>query len=624
VGSKYKKKIILANSAKRNFLFGLFFLFTFNILAQEPVNSLNDSLENVISGQFPDSSKVNAYNRLVRLYLYKDPAKALSYVHKALELAKRSEYTYGTCFSNLLLGIYYKNSGDFLKAATYTFRAIRVAEENNFNQELVIGYGNLGNINYMQVNLPDALKYFEQSLKYAKRTGEPQGISRAMNNVAIVYYDQKKYDKALNYFNDALEFAKQAGDKEVMTNFKASIANVYNKQGRKSEALKLYREAEEETKAFGNKKLICESLNNIANFYAEQGEYKNAVEKFEESEAIAEETGNTDLKKIAYEGLAKGYANLGDYKKAFTFHQLFKSTADSLNQADVTRKQTQMEMSFDFEKKEAGYQADIKVQRNVRNFSIGMLAAAILLLFMVYNRYLLKRRTNLQLEEKNRVISAEKERSEELLLNILPYETAQELKDTGKASAKRFDDVTVLFTDFKGFTNVSESLGAEELVEVIDLYFRKFDEITSKFKVEKIKTIGDAYMAAAGLPVKNKTHATDLVAAALEIQQFVAATKEERAAQNKPYFELRIGMHSGPIVAGIVGIKKFAYDIWGDTVNTASRMETSGEIGKVNISGETYEKIKHVYNCEYRGKIQAKNKGEIDMYFVTGNKEVIA
>jgi len=134
--------------------------------------------------------------------------------------------------------------------------------------------------------------------------------------------------------------------------------------------------------------------------------------------------------------------------------------------------------------------------------------------------------------------------------------------------------------------------------------------------MEKIKTIGDSYMAAGGLPTTNFTHALDAVSAAMEMRDFIEEGKARKIAREAPYFEIRIGIHTGPVVAGIVGVKKFAYDIWGDTVNTASRLESSGEVGRVNISETTYELVKDSYNCIHRGKIQAKGKGEIDMYFV--------
>ena len=209
------------------------------------------------------------------------------------------------------------------------------------------------------------------------------------------------------------------------------------------------------------------------------------------------------------------------------------------------------------------------------------------------------------LETKNIHLSDEKQKSDKLLLNILPYETAEELKQTGTAKTKSFDLVTILFTDFVGFTILSEKLSPEKLVEEINFCFSAFDNIISKYDIEKIKTIGDSYMCAGGLPEPNKTNPVDVVNAAIEIQQFMLQYRKEKSEKNEPGFELRLGIHSGPVVAGIVGIKKFAYDIWGDTVNTASRIESSGEPGKVNISGSTYELVKDKFKCTSRGKIQA-------------------
>ena len=215
-------------------------------------------------------------------------------------------------------------------------------------------------------------------------------------------------------------------------------------------------------------------------------------------------------------------------------------------------------------------------------------------------------------------VISEKKKSDDLLLNILPEEVAEELKAKGSADAKQFDEVTVMFTDFKGFTKISEKLTPSELVAEIHTCFKAFDNIITKYNIEKIKTIGDSYMCAGGLPVANTTNAVDVVNAAIEIQQFMQQHLQQRKNENKEPFELRTGVHTGPVVAGIVGVKKFAYDIWGDTVNTASRMESSGEAGKVNISETTYELVKDEFNCVHRGKIEAKGKGELDMYYVEG------
>lgn len=221
-----------------------------------------------------------------------------------------------------------------------------------------------------------------------------------------------------------------------------------------------------------------------------------------------------------------------------------------------------------------------------------------------------------QLSEKNGLLEEEIRRSDELLLNILPFHTAQELKERGKAEARYFEDVTILFTDFRDFTKIAEKLSPKELVEEIDICYRAFDQIMEQNGIEKIKTIGDSYMAAAGLPIANKTHPQDAVKAALEIMAYMEKHREENKAKGKPFFEIRVGIHTGAVVAGIVGSKKFAYDIWGDAVNLASRMESASETHQINISEATYQRVKDQFSCVFRGEISVKNKGLVNMYYI--------
>jgi PAS domain S-box-containing protein len=232
-------------------------------------------------------------------------------------------------------------------------------------------------------------------------------------------------------------------------------------------------------------------------------------------------------------------------------------------------------------------------------------------------------RANSLLEEQKKEINIQKQlieeeqnKSEDLLLNILPFEIAKQLKSKGKAGTRHYSMVSVVFADFKGFSKISKELEPKDLVNILDTYFAKFDEIIEKHYLEKIKTIGDAYMFAGGLPLRNKSNPFDAVIAALEIQNYMNILNDSKVVNNLSVWELRLGIHTGPVVAGVVGKKKFAYDIWGDTVNVASRMEQAGHAGMVNISGPTYKYVKDFFECDYRGKIEAKNIGKVDMYFV--------
>jgi class 3 adenylate cyclase/ActR/RegA family two-component response regulator len=225
-----------------------------------------------------------------------------------------------------------------------------------------------------------------------------------------------------------------------------------------------------------------------------------------------------------------------------------------------------------------------------------------------------------EIEKQKEIIEEAKLQSDALLLNILPGEIADELKKFGKSYARKHDQVSVLFADIKGFTSIAEKLTPVKLVTQLDEVFGAFDNIIAKHGMEKIKTIGDAYMCACGLPLADNENAIKSVNAALDMQQFIKEFGAGNKIQNLPVFEIRIGIHTGPLVAGVVGLKKFAYDIWGDAVNLASQMEQHSEPGKINISGETYSLVKNSFNCTHRGKIETKSKAEVDMYFVDSEK----
>ena len=230
------------------------------------------------------------------------------------------------------------------------------------------------------------------------------------------------------------------------------------------------------------------------------------------------------------------------------------------------------------------------------------------------------RQRTLEIEKKSIQLEAEKSKSDQLLLNILPEEIAGELKRFGKSYARKHNQVSVLFADIKGFTTITETMAPDELITQLDESFRGFDRILEKYGIEKIKTIGDCYMCACGLPTDVENNAVIAVNAALDMQEFMTGFNTTKRIQNLPVFEIRIGIHTGPVIAGVVGIRKFAYDIWGDTVNLASQMEHHSLPGKINISENTFSLINGFFNCTSRGKIEAKSKGEIEMFFVEGKK----
>jgi len=250
------------------------------------------------------------------------------------------------------------------------------------------------------------------------------------------------------------------------------------------------------------------------------------------------------------------------------------------------------------------------------------LSGLVIIMFLITNTYEQTKNEALRLlEEKQEELRKEQELSDSLLLNILPEATVQELKSIGFARPRAYDMVSVLFADFVSFTKLSQTMSASELVTYIDRYFTRFDAIMDRYNIEKIKTIGDSYMCVAGLPLESEEHAIRITAAAREMLAVVEEMHIEQSEQNEPSFDVRIGVHSGPVVAGVVGKKKFAYDIWGDTVNVAARLQQLSEVNRISISAATHALVKHEIACKYAGKVHAKNRGEIEVYVLPGKEE---
>lgn len=371
---------------------------------------------------------------------------------------------------------------------------------------------------------------------------------------------------------------------------------------------------------------VARQYQNLASTQADRGNFRKALALLDSSKVYAEAGGFLPMAVNEAWSRSSYLSQLGAYEEALFYLRHHVVLKDSMMNVEKLRAISEMQEKYESEKKERQIkelevgslnaelrEAELTRTRNIYLFSgLGVL----LLAGGLWGRLRLTRRAK-------SAIQKEKDISENLLLNILPEEVAEELKVKGYADAQLIDQVTVLFTDFKGFTALSEIVTPKQLVHDLHECFSAFDRICEKHGIEKIKTIGDAYMAAGGLPTPNITHAQDVVRAALAMAEVVEKGKAKKVADGLPFFEIRIGVHTGPVVAGIVGVKKFQYDIWGDTVNTASRMESSGAPGKVNISQTTYALLHDhpEFNFTARGKIAAKGKGEIEMLFVAYKNE---
>ena len=513
------------------------------------------------------------------------------------------------------IGIIYNRQGNYPRALEYYEKSLAIKEEIGDKNGVATTMHNIGGIYLSQGNLPRALEYFTKSLVLMESIGYSAGIGSNLNNIASIYRKQGERSLALEYFVKSLKFEEQIGDKRSRAMVLSNIGNVHSDNGNYSLALEYFQKCLAIGKEIDDKLLISASFINIGKDHQKLGKTTLALDYCERGLEITKEFQLLEQQKLAYECLYDAYKAKGKGNEALENYEKLITVRDSLYNEENTKKLVQIDMQYQFDRKEAVAKAEqekkdaialqeLKRQKMTRNgfmagFAVTLLFAGVF--FMQRNK-----------------IGKEKQRSEELLHNILPEEIALELKEKGKADARDFDMVSIIFTDFKGFTEQSAKLSASELVNEINHCFEAFDHIIGRYGIEKIKTIGDAYMAAGGVPTPTDDSAKNTVLAALEMQTFVSKRKAENDAANKPAFEMRVGIHTGPVVAGIVGVKKFQYDIWGDTVNTASRIESNGQVGKVNVSQATYQLLKDDadFVFESRGKIEAKGKGKIEMYFV--------
>lgn len=511
------------------------------------------------------------------------------------------------------MGNIYRDLGNYpLALKVYHKALLRYEQEKDENGKAAV-YSSMAVVYSIIGNTEKALSYYQYSLNIRRKAGNERGIATTLTNLGILYRDLKEYNKALEAFDEAVDIQNKLGDIRGIASNLMNVATVYDNQNENQKAIQVHLEAIEIWKAMVSDQGLARSYNGIGYNYNKLDEPRKAIDYCLKALGISEKIGDLIEQKMACDCLFKGNKETGDFKNALRYYELKSQLNDSLYDEETSNKIVRLEMNYAFEKKRAEEQLihqqekllaknELERQKNLKNTAIAGISVVIVFLLVV-------------LSQRNR-ISKEKKRSEELLLNILPSEIAEELKENGKSIAKRIDEVSVLFTDFKGFTAISESLSAEDLVADLNICFTAFDEICAKYGIEKIKTIGDSYMAASGLPTVTDDHALKLVSAAIEMAIFIEDGKNRKIQAQKPYFEVRIGIHSGPVVAGIVGVKKFQYDIWGDTVNTASRMESSGEIGKINISDSTYHLVKDKFVCEFRGEIEAKGKGKMNMWSI--------
>lgn len=549
--------------------------------------------------------------------------KALDAYQRGLKIAEEIDYKFGTASILERIGFIYHDNSDLMKAINYYQRSLKIFEEIDEKNGISSIYNEFGSIYLAERDYAKSLEYFEKSIAISDELNDEYGKSAPYLNSGQLHLEQGNYDKALEYFQKGLRLFEEQGDKLGYASGLAGIADVYAAKSDVPKALEYFERSLDISEEITDIQGIIASLLAVANIYTDQGEYSKSIKNCERSLELAQGLGDLDQQESSCFCLYEAHYEQDNLKEAVAYLEQVLVFSDSMKMKESGKKLQQMEFSKRVLKDsirtaererlvDVAHQDEMRREEKNRNILLSLAGLILILAGGLFLRLRFVRKSKA-------ILKIERDRSESLLLNILPSEIAQELKDKGRADARDFDMASILFTDFKGFTAASEKLNAQELVAEINTCFEAFDGIMANFGIEKIKTIGDAYMAAGGLPVPANDSVKKTVLAALKMQTFISERKIEMDAKGLTAFEMRVGIYTGPVVAGIVGVKKFQYDIWGDTVNTASRMESSGEVGKVNTGKETYELLKDDSDFVFhsRGKIEAKGKGEIEMYFVS-------
>ena len=501
--------------------------------------------------------------------------------------------------------------GDLKEAMAAYFESAEIANRENIAPLEGSAYGAVADIYDISDNHDNAMMYYRKAIRTLRVTDDTVALASFILNAGDALLANKKYDSALVYFNESGKLFEEVNYITGKAYNLGNIGMVYAEQGREKLAESNMNEAISILEELEDYYPISVYLISMSDIYLGKGEHPTAIDYAKRSLTLAEQYRLKEQIADANKKLAELYELLGDLVNSYTHYKAHIIYRDSVKNIEDVQQMADQRTNFEVSQKQIEVDLADQRSKNQRNISIATAIGLVMFLVMAIGLY---RRNNF-IRKTKQIIEAEKERSDKLLLNILPEETAMELKEKGKVKAKKYDAVTVLFSDFKGFTSYSEKLSPEALVETVDFYFSKFDSIIEKHGLEKIKTIGDAYMCAGGLHDNEKDHAGRMVLAAMEIAAFVEETKNDMAASELT-FDIRIGINTGPVVAGVVGTHKFAYDIWGDAVNVASRMESMSEPGRINISENTYALIKKDADCEYRGEIEVKNRGKLKMYFV--------
>lgn len=570
----------------------------------------------------------NSLNKIATINYYQGRFfDALFYYDQSITFYKLANYKIGIASSTNNKGAVHYYLGNFPKALD----CYKAAAELNYildnKRQSANTTQNIGGIYIELEDFDNAMKHFQMAKKTYESISDKKSLSHVLNGIGEIHLRQQEYDQALKNFDEALRLANEVDDKQRTLEVMENLGDIHDSQGDFRKALEYYVQSSNLAEEIGNGVYRAMAKIAIGSTNLKLGELRSAIVHCHDGLKIAEEIKTISVQKEACDCLYDTYKATSRNAKALSYLEQSIVLQDSLRAKEtadgVLNMQFEKQMLLDSiahaEKQqeiEQQHKEDLRQKEKQRNIIVVVLGFMVLIAVTIWSRLNYVRKSKLRLQK-------EKDRSEHLLLNILPEDIAEELKEKGYVDAQNYESAAILFTDFKSFTATASRLNPQELVQELNICFKAFDIIIDQYKIEKIKTIGDSYMAAGGVPRVDSNAIKSTIYAALDMQEFMRNRRVQNASGSRNSFEMRVGIHVGPIIAGVVGVKKFQYDIWGDTVNTASRMESNGDVGKVNISKNTFLLVKDDEDLafEYRGKIEVKGKGAMEMYFVSRIKK---
>jgi len=568
-------------------------------------------------------------NEFSEAYWETDPKKSIECGEEALKLAQKQADRGQEALALRNIGVAHRNLSDYDKALDYLMKSLRIRKEIEDPKEIADSLHHMGIIYDYLNNFEKALEYHHNALKIEKEIGYQEGIAASLHNIGIIHHLSGHHDEALKYYKEGLQIRQEIGDRQGMAASMNNIGVLYMDISNYTEALKSFFDALKIFTEIGQDYEVANISNNMGKLYTDIKEYDKALLYLEKGLGMAEKIGAKELIRENYSFFSDLHIAKEDYKKALEYYKKSEDVKNSIFTAESQAKIADIHAQYITEKKQKEIELlkkDNEIskleldrqkllldrQKLMQHSLLGGFIFVLLLALVVYNRYLFKKKAHAKLEEAHLLIMEEKAKSDKLLLNILPVRVANDLKEKGKTEPESFENVTVYFSDVVGFTNLSSHLDPKILIDELNDIFTAFDNIIEKYQCERVKTIGDAYLCVCGMPEENPNHAENMMLAAIEIIRYL----RQRNTASEIQWRIRIGIHTGKVVGGVVGIKKYIYDVFGDTINTASRMESNSEPMRINVSEATYQILKNRFPFVERQSVAVKGKGEMKMYFV--------